>query len=407
MIEVNNENIDVNELMQRVREEVAKRKSSFPIQQNVPTGIKFPEETSNSFIRIQALLNNSELYSQVSSELPQKLNCFPFNIAIIKKAILKVYSFLFKKQRVVNSSLIQALREAIQLNQHLMTELEVFDVRLQKSLMKIDERYLHNDRLIKNDLSQQKRLITMFLEEAKETYIEQPISKEKFEGFLEEEDHLLDAFYVSFEDRFRGGTELIRERLQFYLPILKDNTKLKDLPAVDIGCGRGEWLQILREEGFCGVGIDLNRVMVDLCKQKDLEAYKYDAISYLNSAQSESIGVITGFHIVEHLPFKSLISLLSESLRVLTPGGVVIFETPNSRNILVGTHNFYIDPTHRNPVPSELTQFLLEHIGFTSVKVFNLHPYNDDIKLRENDPVSQRFNDYFYGSQDYAIIGYK
>ena len=188
---------------------------------------------------------------------------------------------------------------------------------------------------------------------------------------------------------------------------MKDNTKLKDLPAVDIGCGRGEWLQILREEGFCGVGIDLNRVMIDLCKQKDLEAYEYDALSYLNTAQSESIGVITGFHIVEHLPFKSLISLLSESLRVLTPGGIVIFETPNSHNILVATHNFYIDPTHRNPLPSELTQFLLEHIGFTSVKVFNLHSYNDEIKLRGNEPVSQRFNDYFYGSQDYAIVGYK
>ena len=124
MIEANNENIDVNELMQRVREEVAKRKSSFPVQRDVTNSIKFSEETSNSFSRIQALLNNSELHSQVSSELPQKLNRFPFNIAIIKKVILKLYWLLFKKQRVVNLSLIQALRETLQLNQQSLREVD-------------------------------------------------------------------------------------------------------------------------------------------------------------------------------------------------------------------------------------------------------------------------------------------
>jgi O-antigen chain-terminating methyltransferase len=118
------------------------------------------------------------------------------------------------------------------------------------------------------------------------------------------------------------------------------------------------------------------------------------------------LGTVTGFHIIEHLPFPLLFELLNETKRVLKPGGLAIFETPNPQNILVSSNNFYIDPTHLNPLPSTLVEFLVEHIGLQSVKILNLNSYDESYQISGSE-VAERFNSYFYGAQDYAVIGYK
>ena len=124
------------------------------------------------------------------------------------------------------------------------------------------------------------------------------------------------------------------------------------------------------------------------------------------SAVVSSVGAITGFHIVEHVPLKALITLLNEALRVLRPGGVVIFETPNPENVLVGSKYFYMDPTHRNPLPSELLEFLLESRGFEGIEIVNLHPW-ESARVAGEGELTERFNTYFYGPMDYAIVGRK
>jgi O-antigen chain-terminating methyltransferase len=117
---------------------------------------------------------------------------------------------------------------------------------------------------------------------------------------------------------------------------------------------------------------------------------------------------VTGFHIVEHLPFEVIIHLFDESLRVLKPGGIIIFETPNPQNVLTGSCNFYFDPTHRNPIPSPTLKFIAENRGFCQVKTLPLHPYPDTYKIKgDGSQLEDRFNRYFYGEQDYAVIGFK
>ena len=133
-----------------------------------------------------------------------------------------------------------------------------------------------------------------------------------------------------------------------------------------------------------------------------------DAVEYLRTLKPKSIGAVTAFHLIEHLPLKTLIALLDESLRVLKPGGLVILETPNPENVLVGSSNFYFDPTHRNPLPGPLTQFLLEARGFSSTRFMPLHPYESSDRLTEGPPQVQRlFNQFFFGPQDYAVVAYK
>ena len=220
-------------------------------------------------------------------------------------------------------------------------------------------------------------------------------------GLAEEE---LDELYVAFEDQFRGEFEEIKNRLRVYLTILDDAKISADI--LDIGCGRGEWLDLLRETGRDARGVDHNRIFVERCRQAGLSVVQADAIGYLRGLPDASLNALTSFHLVEHLPFKILISFLDETYRVLRPHSPLILETPNPGNLIVGSHTFYSDPTHRNPIPSPTLRFLLESRGFSGIEVMNVRPWNE-AKIAGDDELTKRFNEYFYASPDYGIVGWK
>lgn len=219
-----------------------------------------------------------------------------------------------------------------------------------------------------------------------------------------EEAHLLDHLYASFEDRFRGKPEEVQRRLEVYLPILEDAHVTKGV--LDLGCGRGEWLQLLRTKGIECWGVDHNRVFVEQCRSADLDAREADVLVHLRSLTPESLSVITGFHVVEHLCFETLIKLLDEIHRTLKPNGLVILETPNPENFMVGSCCFYTDPTHRNPIPSHTLHFLLESRGFLDISVMKLRPW-DAVKLEGDSELIRRFNEFFYSAPDYGIVARK
>ena len=214
----------------------------------------------------------------------------------------------------------------------------------------------------------------------------------------------LNELYAAFEDQFRGEREEIKARLRVYLPVLERANVTEDI--LDIGCGRGEWLELLRENGKQGRGIDHNRVFIDRCQRLGLDVLQRDAIAYLSELPDASLNAITSFHLVEHLPFKVLMQLLDEMARVLRPGSPLILETPNPENFMVGSHTFYADPTHRNPIPSGTLRFLLESRGLSDIEVMPLRPW-EEAKLAGDDELTKRFNEYFYGAPDYGIVGWK
>ena len=181
------------------------------------------------------------------------------------------------------------------------------------------------------------------------------------------------GFYRAFEDKHRGSRQVIKNRLTIYLPFVSLLKELYDKPkALDIGCGRGEWLELLSENGFAVKGVDLDAGMLEACQKINLDVSKFDGIKYLKSQEDESLDVISAFHVIEHIPFESLQILVYESLRVLKPGGLLILETPNAQNIKVATENFYMDPTHTKPIPSELLLFVSQYYGFNRTKILGL-----------------------------------
>jgi O-antigen chain-terminating methyltransferase len=147
-------------------------------------------------------------------------------------------------------------------------------------------------------------------------------------------------------------------------------------------------------------------VLVEQCREHQFDVDEADLIQYLHSLPDESVTALTAFHIVEHLPIDSLVEFLQQVLRVLKSEGVFILETPNPRNVLVGTCNFYFDPTHRNPLPREVMQFMLQSQGFAGVETLLLNP-SEQIPVAEESELATRFNEYFYGPMDYGLVSWK
>jgi O-antigen chain-terminating methyltransferase len=148
--------------------------------------------------------------------------------------------------------------------------------------------------------------------------------------------------------------------------------------------------------------------MLARCRAMSLDVTEADALASLTETPAASLGVVTGFHIVEHLPLPYLVSVLKETARTLRPGGIAIFETPNPENVLVGSHTFYLDPTHLNPIPSATLKFFIEAAGLRDVEVMFLHPSPAHERLATGDPAVDAFvNSRFFGPQDYAVIAHK
>jgi ubiquinone/menaquinone biosynthesis C-methylase UbiE len=233
---------------------------------------------------------------------------------------------------------------------------------------------------------------------------ERPSAERSSRPMVAEARHHLDAFYASFEDQFRGHREEIKERLKVYLPILREAGITKGI--VDIGCGRGEWLELLKEEGARASGVDLNRVMLAECRRRGFEVTEADALDYLRGLPDESLEAVTSFHLIEHLPFETLVMLIDEIERVLKPGGLIILETPNPKNLTVGASSFYSDPTHRNPVFPETIQFILSNRGFSNAHLKYLNAVEDS-PFTDEDQASQALHNWFFGARDFAVIGWK
>ncbi len=211
-------------------------------------------------------------------------------------------------------------------------------------------------------------------------------------------------FYRAFEDRHRGTRETIKARQQVYLPfVLPVAREYPRAAALDLGCGRGEWLELLADQGIAAEGVDLDEGMLAACRERGLNVSTADAVAHLRTLPADSRSIVTGFHIAEHLPFPVLESLVREALRVLVPGGLLILETPNPENIVVGTAGFFMDPTHERPLPPQLLAFLPEFLGFSRVKTVRLQ---EPPSLHGSETLS--LLDVLGGSSpDYAVVARK
>lgn len=212
------------------------------------------------------------------------------------------------------------------------------------------------------------------------------------------------SFYHDFAESHRGSRDLIKERLSVYLPFVQPFKQTDKPPsAVDLGCGRGEWIELLQEHGFAAEGVEIDEGMLAECAELELPVIREDALEYLSRIPAETFCLVSCFHIAEHLSFHDLLRLIEDALRVLVPGGLLLIETPNPENLIVGTSAFYLDPTHIRPIPAALLSFLAKYQGFSRIHTFGLQE-----PFKPADKPSIDLRDIFYAvSPDYAVIAQK
>jgi O-antigen chain-terminating methyltransferase len=263
--------------------------------------------------------------------------------------------------------------------------------------------------LIKRDTALQRNTASDLLD-ALQLFYQQEITDQQKQEIIQQFAHEhLENYYVAFEDTFRGNSEEIYAALNVYLPSIQSvkNDIPDNLTLIDLGCGRGEWLRLMAQQQISAQGVDLNRIMVNECRQQQLDVVAGDSIDYLQTKADASIGIITAFHIIEHLPFEQLYALFRQIFRVLKPKGMLILETPNPENLRVGSHTFYHDFTHKNPITPTSIDFLTRYTGFSDIQILRLHPYPDSDKIPGDDPLTTRINGCLSGPQDFAVIARK
>jgi O-antigen chain-terminating methyltransferase len=216
--------------------------------------------------------------------------------------------------------------------------------------------------------------------------------------------------YMTFENRFRPEKTVL-ERHGRYLEALRNFHRV-----VEIGCGRGELLELLRDEDISAYGVEIDPDFVAVCEEKGLEVVQGEGVSHLEALDEGAVDGVVASHVIEHLTSDQLWRLVTASAEKLADGGILILETPNPESLLAGSINFHRDPTHVRPVHPDTLSFLCESAGFREVEILRLEPVPTEIRLPERSGdgdvspedhlsnVVSQLNELIYGYQDYALI---
>ena len=204
--------------------------------------------------------------------------------------------------------------------------------------------------------------------------------------------------WFRFAQVFRGSEDRIREHQKRYVEKFRGSSDV-----LDLGCGRGEFLEAAREGGLTARGIDQSEECAALCRSKGLRADRADLFEFLDGLPDQSLGGVYCSQVVEHLPPERLPDLVNLLAKKLHPGALLAIETPNPECLAIFATHFYLDPTHTRPIPPALLRFYLEEAGFGNIEVERLSPAVESMPVLNELPGAVR--DTFFGGLDYAILG--
>lgn len=197
---------------------------------------------------------------------------------------------------------------------------------------------------------------------------------------MEGDAHVPDDFYWAFEERMRGSSDAIRERLRSYEGLAREllasvPSEGDDAPRwLDLGCGRGEFCELLQAWGWRAEGVDRSPAAVEACRRRGIEATQAEVFAFLDEGSIGTPPAVSAIQLIEHVPRDRWLSLFEAVLEALAPGGAFLLETINGRNVGALADHFFADLTHTWPGHPETLRLLAEHAGFVDVVVRFEHP---------------------------------
>lgn len=281
--------------------------------------------------------------------------------------------------------------------------LEAFDRRLESLHRRIDGLQGLVDRV---------EIVGAEVRAVRESLESQALLPERAQGAIEA---MESSAYVAFENKFRRSDEALAARFAKYAADFA--ARPKESAVLDLGCGRGEFLQALGRAGINGRGVESNASAVSACRSAGLDVAHGDLIQFLKSTETASVGGVFAAQVAEHLPPPVLQSLLVEAFRVLKTGGLLVLETVNPRSVTGLLEVFNRDLTHEKPLHPETLSFLAAAAGFADVRVEMLSPLEPLAQLRRLEgsaalpgPMVETFNEnvdrlngLLYGPLEYAL----
>jgi O-antigen chain-terminating methyltransferase len=208
-----------------------------------------------------------------------------------------------------------------------------------------------------------------------------------------------------FEDAFRGTRSDLLDR---YRDLATNFAGCS--PVLDLGCGRGELLELLAESGVVARGVDLDGAVVEASRRRGFSVIEGDALDVLAAEQDSGLGGVALIQVVEHLTPQEVVDVIALAYDKLRAGGRLVIETVNPRALYVFANAFFVDPTHDRPIHPDYLDFLCREAGFTAVEIQWRSPAPAGTPLEEPDgdevavANTRRLNGLLYGPQDYAVV---
>ncbi len=398
---IRNDETDVEDIMLQIKENIKKRRESGANRKTVALTDEPLQDKSTGQFDIQDYLDylnsNWDLKAEysISSHRPVIGVPLVWGRQVIHGEVRRYVDLLAAKQA--------------EFNYRVACTLAALDNKIDKKIKEeIDVKVNETITAINRDI-ENKAWLANLLDKRVKTKLGEPLpAKQTHEA----------VNYLLFEEKYRGSIEEIKSRQNMFLEYFKNSQNV-----LDIGCGRGEFLMLLKENGISAKGIDINEDMVRYCQKNGLDVQKTDALSYLNSLEDKLLDGVFSGQVIEHLQPNDLINLVKLCYDKMKYGTYFIAETVNPLCLGIFSTNFYLDLSHIKPVHPETIKFLLESAGFREIQFKFFSPFPEEARLKNIEPTDlpeklkkdfevlnqniNKLNDMIYGFRDYAVIGKK
>ncbi len=401
------EEIDVEETMRKIKENIRKRKKRGAIaEENIePSMVTPPGETwtdaKNLQYNLDYINSNYDIHYDDYDISSHRKILRPFLIKgreLVHGEVSRYVDVIVANQNEFNAQMVSALNKIVERTD----QLSALNMKIDDIAAELSKKYDFKIDTVES-----------ILNDTKQATVE-------IKGELDKNDlSKLDLDYCWFEDEYRGPSDEIKHRQSIFVKYFLHSKKV-----LDIGCGRGEFLELLMENGVDAYGVDLNDNMVSFCKKKGLNVLNVDAISHLKSIKNRSLGGVYSGMLIEHLRPSELIEMIKLCYKKMKKGSYFVAETINPLCLITFANNFYLDPSHIKPVHPETTRFILGSTGFSDIRFEFFSPISEEARLSKikldkkmslkeknryellNQNI-EKLNKLLYGYQDYAVIAKK